>query len=81
MCEIPILEALPGWLELSAVSKGRVAFADGNKFFNRSGTTIAETAEIIVEILHGCRFSAKVARNRLAALHACIAHGSLKLCL
>ena len=54
--EIPILEALPSWFELSAVKNGRVAFADGNKFFNRSGTTIADTVEIIAEILHGCRF-------------------------
>ena len=54
--EIPILEALPGWFELGAVKNGRVALADGNKFFNRSGTTIPETAEIIAEILHGCRF-------------------------
>jgi iron complex transport system substrate-binding protein len=54
--EIPILEALPGWFELSAVKNGRVAFADGNKFFNRSGTTIADTVEIIAEIVHGCRF-------------------------
>ena|SRR5437899_1271883 len=55
MREIPILEALPGWFELSAVKNGRVAFADGNKFFNRSGTTIADTVEIIAEIVHGCR--------------------------
>jgi len=54
--EIPILEALPGWFALSAVKNGRVAFADGNKFFNRSGTTIADTVEIIAEILHGYRF-------------------------
>jgi iron complex transport system substrate-binding protein len=56
MREIPILEALPGWFEVSAVKNGRVVFADGNKFFNRSGTTLAETVEIIAEILHGCRF-------------------------
>ncbi|PYJ68086.1 MAG: cobalamin-binding protein [Verrucomicrobia bacterium] len=56
MREIPILEALPGWFELSAVKNGRVAFADGNKFFNRSGTTIADAVEIIAEIVHGCRF-------------------------
>jgi len=55
MREIPILEALPGWFELSAVKNGRVAFADGNKFFNRSGPTIADTVEIIAEIVHGCR--------------------------
>jgi hypothetical protein len=29
--------------------------ADGNRFFNRSGTSIVETVEIIAEILHGHR--------------------------
>jgi len=53
--EIPVLEALPDWFELRAVKSGRVFFADGNKFFNRSGTTIVETAEIIAEILYGFR--------------------------
>ena len=53
--EIPVLEALPGWFELTSVKQGRVACADGNKFFNRSGPTIAETVEIIAEILHGYR--------------------------
>ena len=53
--EISVLEALLGWFELSAVKTGRVFFADGNKFFNRSGTTIVETAEIIAEILQGFR--------------------------
>jgi iron complex transport system substrate-binding protein len=56
LLEIPVLEALPGWFELRAVKSGRVFFADGNKFFNRSGTTIVETAEIVAEILHGLRF-------------------------
>ena len=51
--ETSVLEALPGWAELQAVRRGKVAFADGNKFFNRSGTTIVETTEIIAEILHG----------------------------
>jgi iron complex transport system substrate-binding protein len=54
--EIRVLEALPGWFELSAVKERRVAFADGNKFFNRSGPTIAETVEIIAEIMHGRRW-------------------------
>ena len=53
MRETSVLEALPGWAELQAVRTGKVAFADGNKFFNRSGTTIVETTEIISEILHG----------------------------
>lgn len=50
--DLEVLQALPGWRELSAVRHGRVTFADGNKFFNRSGTTVVETAEILAEILH-----------------------------
>ena len=50
--EVPVLEALPDWFNLTAVKQGHVAFADGNKYFNRSGTTIVETVEILAEILH-----------------------------
>lgn len=53
--ELPLLEALPGWRQLKSVSAGKVALADGNLYFNRSGTTIVETVEIIAEILHGYR--------------------------
>jgi iron complex transport system substrate-binding protein len=53
--EVPVLEARPGWFELTAVRAGRVAFADGNLYFNRSGITIVETVEILAEILHGER--------------------------
>src|SRR5262249_21933281 len=34
LCEIPMLEALPGWSDLRAVRQGQVALADGNKYFN-----------------------------------------------
>ena len=50
------LEQYPWWAELRAVRRGNVAFADGNRFFNRSGMTIAQTAEILAEILHGVQF-------------------------
>lgn len=50
--ELPLLEALPGWRQLKSVRAGRVALADGNLYFNRSGTTIVQTVEIIAEILH-----------------------------
>lgn len=53
-----VLESIPGWHELRAVQSGKVAFADGNLFFNRSGMTISRTAEIIAEILHGVRSGA-----------------------
>jgi hypothetical protein len=51
--EAPTLAALPGWSDLRAVREGKVAWADGNKYFNRSGTTIVDTVEILAEILHG----------------------------
>ena len=50
--EVPVFEALPDWSRLTAVTRGHVAFADGNKFFNRSGPSVVETVEIIAEILH-----------------------------
>ena len=53
--EVSVLEALPDWFNLTAVKRGQVGFADGNKYFNRSGTTIVETVEILAEILHGGR--------------------------
>jgi iron complex transport system substrate-binding protein len=51
--EQAVLERLTWWSDLQAVRKGHVAFADGNLFFNRSGMTISQSAEIIAEILHG----------------------------
>jgi iron complex transport system substrate-binding protein len=51
--EAPFLEALPGWSELQAVRRHQVALADGNLYFNRSGTTIVQTVGILAEILHG----------------------------
>ena len=53
-----VLESQPWWNSLQAVQAGKVAFADGNLFFNRSGMTISQTAEIIAEILHGEIFGA-----------------------
>ena len=54
--EQTVLEQYPWWQELRAVQNGNVAFADGNLFFNRSGMTVSQTAEIIAEILHGISF-------------------------
>lgn len=47
------LEALDGWSSLRAVRNGKVAYADGNRFFNRSGMSVTRTAEILAEMLHG----------------------------
>jgi iron complex transport system substrate-binding protein len=53
LLEIEGLKQLPGWADLRASRSDRVVFADGNKYFNRSGTTVVETTEILAEILHG----------------------------
>src|SRR5262245_12046938 len=50
--ELPLLEAKPGWPDLAAVRAGRVYFADGNAYFNRPGPRLADTAEILAEMLH-----------------------------
>jgi iron complex transport system substrate-binding protein len=54
--EQAVLEENPWWAGLRAVRESKVAFADGNRFFNRSGMSISQTAEIIAEILHGVTF-------------------------
>jgi iron complex transport system substrate-binding protein len=51
--EAAVLRDHPWWGELRAVRAGKVALADGNMYFNRSGMTVTRTAEIIAEILHG----------------------------
>ena len=59
LLEQPLLERHAWWGELQAVRKGNVVFADGNLFFNRSGMTISQTAEILAEILHGVTFGTR----------------------
>ena len=54
--EQAVLERHPWWRDLRAVRNGNVAFADGNLYFNRSGIRIAQSAEILAEILHGVSF-------------------------
>ena len=66
-----MLEAHAWWGELRAVREGKVAFADGNLFFNRSGITVTATAEIVAEMLHGHVFGVKT-----EGLHWCWVPGT-----
>jgi iron complex transport system substrate-binding protein len=50
--ELPLLQAKPGWSDVSAVRNGRVYFADGNAYFNRPGPRLADSAEMLVEMIH-----------------------------
>jgi len=50
--DIEALTRRPGWQELRAVREGRVCIADGHHYFNRPGPRLAESLEILAEILH-----------------------------
>ena len=50
--ETHVLEALPGWPDLTAARTGRVFVTDGNQYFNRPGPRLVESLEILAEILH-----------------------------
>jgi iron complex transport system substrate-binding protein len=54
--EMPALTAQPGWSGLRAVRNGRVYLTDGNQYFNRPGPRIADSLEILAELLHPGRF-------------------------
>lgn len=50
--EIGLLAGLPGFADLRAARGGRVYLAESNQFFNRPGPRLAETLEIVAEVLH-----------------------------
>jgi iron complex transport system substrate-binding protein len=49
---MPPLTQRPEWKKLRAVATGQVYLTDGHHFFNRPGPRLAESLEILVEILH-----------------------------
>jgi iron complex transport system substrate-binding protein len=50
--EAMLLAARPDWQNLQAVKSGRVYITDGNSYFNRPGPRLADSVEILAEILH-----------------------------
>lgn len=50
--EMHLLGNKPEWKSLKAVTNGRVFVADGNQYFNRPGPRLAESLEILAEIIH-----------------------------
>ena len=50
--DVELLAADPRWTALRAARDSRVAVIDGNQFINRPGPRVAESQEIIAEILH-----------------------------
>lgn len=50
--EATILAQRPEWQNLQAVKTGKVYITDGNSYFNRPGPRLADSVEILAEILH-----------------------------
>ena len=50
--EMPALTQRPDWRRLRAARDRCVYLADGNQYFNRPGPRLADSLEILVEILH-----------------------------
>ncbi len=50
--DMPALAEQDGWRGLKARLTGRVYLADGHQYFNRPGPRVAESLEILAEILH-----------------------------
>ena len=50
--EMHILKNKAEWNGLKSVKAGRVFVADGNQYFNRPGPRLAESLEILAEVIH-----------------------------
>lgn len=50
--ETYLLAGKPEWQGLKAVQANRVVVGDGNQYFNRPGPRLAESLEILAEIIH-----------------------------
>lgn len=55
--EKELLTRHPEWEKIPAVQNNRVFWLDGNQYFNRPGPRLAESLEILAEILHPDIFS------------------------
>ena len=56
---MPVLTSDKEWPNLKAVKTDKVFIADGNHYFNRPGPRLAESLEILAEILHPEQFCFK----------------------
>ena len=57
--DLHFLQNIKGWEELKAVKENKVFVVDGNKYFNRPGLRLVDSAEILAEIIHPGIFERK----------------------
>lgn len=70
--ESKVLMENPHWLLLRAVKTGRVYVADGNQYFNRPGPRLADSVELLAEMLHPERVPARFAGTGWQALQTAL---------
>jgi len=54
--ELPALTARPEWQSLRAARERGIYICDGNQYFNRPGPRLADSLEVLAEILHPAAF-------------------------
>jgi iron complex transport system substrate-binding protein len=50
--DLPLLETLPGYRDLSAVRVGRVHVVNGSSYFSRPGPRLVDSLEMLFRLLH-----------------------------
>ncbi len=71
--EIQLLTQLTGWDDLPAVKQKQVYLTDGNQYFNRPGPRLADSVEIISEILYPELFPRKHSQQDWVELEEALA--------
>jgi iron complex transport system substrate-binding protein len=52
LCDLPLLQFVPGWQDVPAVRSGRVYVTDGSHYFSRPGPRLVDSLEILAHTLH-----------------------------
>ena len=52
LCDLPLLQSIPGWQDLPAVRSGQVYVTDGSQYFSRPGPRLVDSLEILAYTLH-----------------------------
>ena len=55
--ETHLLTDRPGWKDLKSVRQGQVFLTDGNQYFNRPGSRLVDSVEVLAEIFHPNMFA------------------------
>lgn len=52
LCDVPLLDSVPGWRDMPAVRSGRVYVTNGSDYFSRPGPRLVDSLEILAHTLH-----------------------------